>query len=133
MLTRIYSHFIPVTENRMSSPSWSTLAFVAFRCYTVPCEQGWWKSIGKSTKFYMQCGKYSMNHMQGEIFISGKLIEIFFLCNFARPDGLRMNLFLHEEFRYGNILPRFWSTGFHCQKVIALVMRNHLIPWSSTI
>ena len=30
--------------------------------------------LGKSTKFYIQCGKYSMNHPQGEIFISGKMV-----------------------------------------------------------
>ena len=39
------------------------------------------------------------------------------LCIFARPDGSRMNPMLHKEFRYGRILSRLWSTGFHCQEV----------------
>ena len=64
----------------------------------------------------MQCGKYLINHLQREIFLSGKLVVIFFLCIFARPNGLRMNPLLHDELRHGRILFRLWSTGFHCQK-----------------
>ena len=112
----MYSRFIPVTENRMSSLSWSTLAVLGLMCGMVPCKQDRWKQIGKSTKFYMQCGKYLMNHLQGEIFISGKLVAIFFPCIFARPDGLRMNLLLHKEFTYGRILSRLWCTDFHLRK-----------------
>ena len=61
------------SHKKMNSPGWSTLAVVAFMCYRVPCEQDCWKQIGKSTKFYMQCGNYSMYHLQGDILISGKL------------------------------------------------------------
>ena len=96
---------------------WPTLVVVAFLCYTVPYEQDWWKQIRKSN-FYMQCEK---------------LVVIFFLCIFARPDGLKMNPLLHEEFRYGRILSRLWSTGFHCQKVNVHVITSHLIPWLSTM
>ena len=55
-----------------------------------------------------------MNH--GEIFISGKVVVIFFLCFFARLDGLRVNPLLHKEFRYGKVFSRLWSTGFHVKK-----------------
>ena len=102
-------------------------------CYTVPCKQDWWKQIGKSIKFYMQCGKYLINHLQREILLSGKLVVIFFLCIFARPNGLRMNPLLHDELRHGRILFRLWSTGFHCQKVNVRVIRNRLIPWSGNM
>ena len=73
--------------------------------------------------------KILMNHLQREIFISGKLVVMFFLCIFARPDGLRIIPFLHEEFRCGQILS---STGFHCQEVNVHII-SHLIPWSSAM
>ena len=49
---------------------------------------------------------FLMNHRQGEIFISGKLVVMFFLCIFARPGGLWMNPLLHVVFRYGEILSK---------------------------
>ena len=48
----MYSNFIPVTGNRMSSPGWSTLPVVAFiMYYMVPSEQDWWKQIGNQQSF----------------------------------------------------------------------------------
>ena len=52
MLARMYSNFIPVIGNRMSSPGWSTLPVVAFiMYYMVPSEQDWWKQIGNQQSF----------------------------------------------------------------------------------
>ena len=69
---------------------------------------------------------------KGEIFISGKLVVIFFLCIFARPGRLKMNPLLHVVFRYGKILSKSSNTGIHCQKINTLAITHHLIPWSST-
>ena len=59
--------------------------------------------LGSQQSFTCDVENFLMNHPQGEIFISGKLVVIFFLCIFARPGGLRMNTLLHVVFRYGKI------------------------------
>ena len=73
MLTGIPSNFILVTEDRMSSPSWSTLAVVPFMCYRVPCKQNWLNQIGKLTK-------WKIWWIMGRYLYQGKWLWYFFFA-----------------------------------------------------
>ena len=118
VFTGMYPKFIPVTRKWILQVDqhWQLWPSCVTEC---PANRTVGNRLGNQQSFTCNVETIPCITCKEIYLYQGNLVVIFFLSIFARPDGLRMNLLLHKEFRHGRILSRLWGTGFHCQKANA--------------